>query len=92
MGYLKWAKHADLSQLRSPGHASIYTENGVTSHVHVDRVCSDRWDELCGAGGEGSGFLWLEKAYAEKSDDLEWIKVNRSADALRSDPRYADQL
>src|SRR5258708_28888306 len=34
-------------------------------------------------------FFWLEKAYAQKSDALEWIKVNRTAAALRSDPRYA---
>ncbi len=40
-------------------------------------------------GEKDQAFFWLEKAYAEKSDDLEWIKVNRSADALRSDPRYA---
>jgi tetratricopeptide (TPR) repeat protein len=43
-------------------------------------------------GEKDQAFFWLEKAYAEKSDDLEWIKVNRSADALRSDPRYAALL
>jgi hypothetical protein len=43
-------------------------------------------------GEKDQAFFWLEKAYAEKSDDLAWIKVNRSADALRSDPRYAALL
>ena len=37
------AKRADPSHLRSrEGYAAIYTENGIASHVHVDRVCSDR--------------------------------------------------
>jgi hypothetical protein len=36
--------------------------------------------------------FWLEKACAEKSDDVEWIKVNRSAESLRSEPRYAPLL
>jgi serine/threonine protein kinase/Tfp pilus assembly protein PilF len=43
-------------------------------------------------GKRDQAFLWLEKAYAEKSDNVEFIKVNRSADSLRSDPRYAALL
>jgi tetratricopeptide (TPR) repeat protein len=43
-------------------------------------------------GEKDQAFLWLEKAYAEKSDNVEFIKVNRSADSLRSDPRYAALL
>jgi hypothetical protein len=43
-------------------------------------------------GEKDQAFFWLEKAYAEKSDNLGWIKVNRSADSLRSDPRYVALL
>jgi TolB-like protein/Tfp pilus assembly protein PilF len=40
-------------------------------------------------GEKDQAFVWLEKAYAEKSDNLEWIKVNRKVESLRPDPRYA---
>src|SRR5260370_14948409 len=43
-------------------------------------------------GEKDQAFFWLEKAYAEKSDDVEFIKVNRSVASLRSDPRYAALL
>src|SRR5262249_4922475 len=37
-------------------------------------------------------FFWLEKAFAEKSGWLLYIKTNPFFDSLRSDPRYADLL
>jgi non-specific serine/threonine protein kinase len=43
-------------------------------------------------GEKDQAFFWLEKAYAEKSYWIIYIKVNRSADSLRSDPRYAALL
>jgi len=43
-------------------------------------------------GERDQAFFWLEKASAEKSDDVEFIKVNRSANGLRSDPRYTALL
>jgi tetratricopeptide (TPR) repeat protein len=42
--------------------------------------------------GKQETFLWLEKAYAERSRALQWIQVQTSMDALRPDPRYADLL
>jgi tetratricopeptide (TPR) repeat protein len=39
-------------------------------------------------GEKEQAFFWLEKAYAEKSGDVEWFKVSRSAASLRPDPRY----
>jgi serine/threonine protein kinase/Tfp pilus assembly protein PilF len=37
-------------------------------------------------------FTWLEKAYAEKSSFISYIKVSPKFDSLRADPRYADLL
>jgi hypothetical protein len=43
-------------------------------------------------GDKDQAFAWLEKAYAEKADSLQYIKVKFAVDALRTDPRYADLL
>lgn len=34
-------------------------------------------------------FAWLEKAYAERSRSLAWLKVTREYEHLRDDPRFA---
>jgi eukaryotic-like serine/threonine-protein kinase len=41
-------------------------------------------------GEKDQAFAWLEKAYAEKSGFLHYLKVSPDFDSLRSDPRYAD--
>jgi serine/threonine protein kinase/Tfp pilus assembly protein PilF len=43
-------------------------------------------------GEKDQSFAWLEKAYAEKSGFLHYIKISPFFDSLRSDPRYADLL
>jgi len=43
-------------------------------------------------GDKDRAFVWLEKAYAEKSSFLPNIKSVRDFDILHSDPRYADLL
>jgi eukaryotic-like serine/threonine-protein kinase len=43
-------------------------------------------------GEKDQAFAWLEKAYAEKSGFLHYLKVHPFFDSLRSDPRYADLL
>jgi len=43
-------------------------------------------------GEKDRAFRWLEKAYAEKSGGLPYIKPSLAYDSLRSDPRYADLL
>ena len=43
-------------------------------------------------GEKNQAFPWFEKAYAEKSNRIAWIKVDHRADSLRSDPRYAALL
>ena len=43
-----------------------------------------------GLGDKEQAFVWLEKAYQEKSNYLAWLKMFPIIDPLRSDPRYAD--
>jgi tetratricopeptide (TPR) repeat protein len=43
-------------------------------------------------GEKDEAFTWLDKAYAEQSDLMVWVKVVRPMDGLRSDPRYAALL
>ena len=44
------------------------------------------------AGDKERGFGWLERAYHERDDNLEWIKIDPTFAPIRSDPRYADLL
>ena len=37
-------------------------------------------------------FLWLEKAYDERTNSLAYLKVQATWDPLRSDPRFTDLL
>jgi hypothetical protein len=43
-------------------------------------------------GDKNQAFYWLERAYSEKSSGLQFIKVAKSMDPFRSDPRYIDLL
>jgi TolB-like protein/Flp pilus assembly protein TadD len=43
-------------------------------------------------GDKDQAFAWLEKAYAARSIDMIWLKVNPLWDSLRSDPRFQDLL
>jgi len=43
-----------------------------------------------GLGDKDQAFIWLEKAYQERSNYLAYLKVFPLIDPLRSDPRYAD--
>jgi serine/threonine protein kinase/Tfp pilus assembly protein PilF len=43
-------------------------------------------------GEKDQAFVWLEKAYAERSGFLPNIKAVRDFDSLHSDPRYTDLL
>jgi tetratricopeptide (TPR) repeat protein len=42
-----------------------------------------------GLGDKGRAFEWLERAYAERSPELVYLKVEPQLDPLRSDPRFA---
>ncbi len=43
-----------------------------------------------GLGEKEQAFLWLEKAYDERTNSLAYLKVQATWDPLRSDPRFAD--
>jgi TolB-like protein/DNA-binding winged helix-turn-helix (wHTH) protein/Tfp pilus assembly protein PilF len=43
-----------------------------------------------GLGDKDRAFVWLEKAYQERSNYIAWLKVNPIVDSLRPDPRFAD--
>ncbi len=43
-----------------------------------------------GLGQNDQAFIWLEKAFQERSNYLAYLKVFPIVDPLRSDPRYAD--
>ena len=45
-----------------------------------------------GLGQKDHAFLWLQKAYEERSPELVVLKVDPRFDSLRSDPRYEDLL
>jgi len=45
-----------------------------------------------GIDDKEQAFAWLERAYQEKSNILQWLKVHPHFDPLRSDPRFADLL
>jgi hypothetical protein len=45
-----------------------------------------------GLGDNEEALAWLEKAYAEHSNILQWMKVHPFMDPLREDPRFKDLL
>ena len=45
-----------------------------------------------GIGDNEQAFVWLERAYQEKSEMLLYLKVLPFFDPLRSDPRFAELI
>jgi pentatricopeptide repeat protein len=45
-----------------------------------------------GLGDNEQAFVWLEQAFKEKSNMLQWVKIHPYFDPIRSDPRFADLL
>jgi len=45
-----------------------------------------------GLDDKEQAFIWLERAYQEKSEILQWLKVHPFFDPIRGDPRFADLL
>jgi len=65
-------------------------EEEQARRIYIDPAwIASRHAEL---GEKDLAFTWLEKAYAEKSGFLLYIKVLPRFDSLRSDPRYAELL
>jgi hypothetical protein len=45
-----------------------------------------------GLGNTEEAFVWLERAAAERSNILQFLKVHPFFDLLRGDPRFAEYL
>lgn len=45
-----------------------------------------------GIGDNEQAFVWLEKAYEEQSNMLQFIKVHPFFDPIRGDPRFVSLL
>jgi pentatricopeptide repeat protein len=45
-----------------------------------------------GLGDNEQAFVWLERAYQEKSTILQFLKTHPHFDPIRGDPRFADML
>jgi hypothetical protein len=43
-----------------------------------------------GLGENEEAFAWLEQAYKEQSNMLQFVKVHPYFDPIRKDPRFAD--
>jgi tetratricopeptide (TPR) repeat protein len=68
----------------------IALEEEQAKRIYIDPAWHASWYALLGE--KDQAFAWLEKAYAEKSGYLHYVKVYPGFDSLRSDPRYADLL
>jgi serine/threonine protein kinase/Tfp pilus assembly protein PilF len=49
-------------------------------------------EDYAALGEKNEAMDWLEKAYEERDDWINWIKVDPNLDVLRSEPRFADLL
>jgi serine/threonine protein kinase/Tfp pilus assembly protein PilF len=80
------------------GLASIYARLGkksealkLTQELREDNVTSTDMAGLYAALGErDEAFSWLERGYAEKSEQLTTLNVDPTWDPLRSDSRFQD--
>jgi TolB-like protein/tetratricopeptide (TPR) repeat protein len=79
---------------RSGFHAALVQNvellKELAKHRYVDP--GDIGYRYARLGDKDQAYAWLEKAYAEKADSLQYIKVTPAMDALRTDPRYSDLL
>jgi len=57
-----------------------------TSYVSADALV----DPYLALGDYDEAFVWLERAYQEKSGGLQYLKVDPVFDPVRKDPRFAD--
>jgi serine/threonine protein kinase/Flp pilus assembly protein TadD len=68
-----------LNQLKDSSKQTYISPYGIAA-IHA------------GLGEKDQAFLWLEKAYEERSGWLIWLRAEPGSDPLRSDPRFQDLL
>jgi hypothetical protein len=77
-------------RLRHRGEAQHKKESyRSTDFFHWPAIIATAYGDL---GEKDKAFAWLEKAYAEKSTFIAYLKPFPDFDSLRSDPRYKDLL
>ena len=62
----------------------------LNSHTPVDPIVIAQ--AYAGLGEKKEALVWLEKAYAQRSDELVSLRVNPAYDPLRGEPRFQEQL
>lgn len=78
------------SGYRGATKAAVALEEEQAKRIYIDPAwIAGRYAVL---GEKDHAFAWLEKAYAENSGFLAYLKCDPFFDSLRSDPRYADLL
>jgi hypothetical protein len=68
----------------------VALEEEQAKHTYVDPA----WiaHDNCIVDEKDRAFTWLERAYAEKSRFMAYLKVSPGFDSLRADPRYTNLL
>src|SRR6266571_6504251 len=62
----------------------------LNPHTAVDPIVIAQ--AYAGLGEKQRALIWLEKAYAQHSDELVTLKVNPAYDPLRGEPRFQELL
>ena len=95
-------KSIDIQTLAKAGLGHVYAVTGKKSEARkvLDELQQRSEHEYVpalshaliysGLGEKDQAFAWLDKAYEERSFQLQWIKIEPRWDNLRSDPRFQD--
>jgi len=81
--YAVWGKRAEAERVLNELKES--SKQGYISAYSIAAIHA-------GLGEKDQAFIWLEKAYEERSGWLIWLRAEPISDPLRSDPRFQDLL
>jgi adenylate cyclase len=89
--YLAALGHAcGLNGDRTKAFAILDQLEERAKHQYVSSYC--RALVYIGLDEKDLAFHWLERAFAERSEMIPWLKVGADCDSLRSDPRFHNLL
>jgi TolB-like protein/Tfp pilus assembly protein PilF/predicted Ser/Thr protein kinase len=88
------AEEAARAYAKSGSKAAITRRIELNKQLAQRRYVDPGWIayDYAALGDKDQTFFWLEKAYSAKAESLGYIKVTKSIDPFRSDPRYVDLL
>ena len=92
------------NELSVPGLGHVYAVSGKKSEAR--RVLDELKQRFAqqylpatsvaliyaGLGEKDQAFAWLDKAYEQRSFQMQWINLDARWDTLRSDPRFGDLM